>query len=122
MKLTHLFLILISSAIAAFASEKNCGCACCKGKEVCCCHAEEAKADAGHPLRGVVTKVLEERKLVMIKHEEIPGVMKAMTMAFSVPEDVWAQLKPGVALTGRMHKADKGWKLTDVKIVDGAAK
>lgn len=122
MKLTRLFLILISSAIGAFASEKNCGCACCKGKEVCCCHAEEAKAEAGHPLKGVVTKVLEERKLVMIKHEEIPGVMKAMTMAFSVPDDVWAQLKPGVALTGRMHKADKGWKLTDVKIVDGAKK
>ena len=122
MKLTRLFLILISSAIAALASEKNCGCACCKGNEVCCCHAEEEKADAGHPLKGVVTKVLEERKLVMIKHEEIPGVMKAMTMAFSVPDDVWAQLKPGVALTGRMHKADKGWKLTDVKIVDGAAK
>lgn len=122
MKLTRLFLILIGSAVAAFASEKNCGCACCKGKEVCCCHAEEAKADAGHPLKGVVTKVLEERKLVMIKHEEIPGVMKAMTMAFSVPEETWAQLKPGVALTGRMHKSDKGWKLTDVKIVEGAAK
>lgn len=122
MKLTRLFLILIGSAVAAFASEKNCGCACCKGKEVCCCHAEEAKADAGHPLKGVVTKVLEERKLVMIKHEEIPGVMKAMTMAFSVPDDAWAQLKPGVALTARMHKAEKGWKLTDVKIVEAAAK
>lgn len=121
MKLTRLFLILIGSAVAAFASAKNCGCDCCKGKEVCCCHAEETPADAGHPLKGVVTKVLEDRKLVMVKHEEIPGFMKAMTMAFSVPDEVWPQLKPGVALTARLHKADKGWKLTDVKIVEGPA-
>lgn len=121
MKLIRFISLLLSLTTAAWASEKNCGCACCKGKEVCCCHAEEAKADVGHPLKGVVTKVLEERKLVMVKHEEIPGVMKAMTMAFSVPVDVWAQLKPGVALTARMHKAEKGWKLTDVKVIEGAA-
>lgn len=121
MKLTRLFLLLIGSAVAVFASDKNCGCACCKGKEVCCCHADEAKVDAGHPLKGVVTSLLTERKLVMIKHEEIPGVMKAMTMAFSVPDDVWPQLKPGVALTAKMHKADKGWALTDVKVVEPAA-
>jgi Cu/Ag efflux protein CusF len=122
MKLIRFISLLLSLTTAAWASEKNCGCACCKGKEVCCCHADEAAAakDEGHALKGVVTKVLEERKLVMIKHEEIPGFMKAMTMAFSVPEEVWPQLKPGVALAGRMHKGEKGWKLTDVKIVTGA--
>lgn len=123
MKLIRFISLLLSLTTAAWASEKNCGCACCKGKEVCCCHADEAAAakDEGHALKGVVTKVLEERKLVMIKHEEIPGFMKAMTMAFSVPDEVWPQLKPGVALTGRMHKGEKGWKLTDVKVLDGAA-
>jgi len=123
MKLIRFFTILLSLTTAAWASEKNCGCACCKGKEVCCCNADKAELaqDEGHALKGVVTKVLEERKLVMIKHEEIPGFMKAMTMAFSVPDEVWPQLKPGVALTGRMHKAEKGWKLTDVKVVAGEA-
>jgi Cu/Ag efflux protein CusF len=122
MKLIRFLSLLLSLTTAVWASEKNCGCACCKGKEVCCCNAEKVgpAKDEGHALKGVVTKVLEDRHLVMIKHEEIPGVMKAMTMAFSVPDDVWPQLKPGVALTGRMHKGEKSWKLTDVKIVDRA--
>ena len=120
MKPIRFLTLLLSLTTAAWASEKNCGCACCKGKEVCCCNADKAEPamEAGHPLKGVVTSLLTERKLVMIKHEEIPGVMKAMTMAFSVPDEVWPQLKPGVALTGRMHKAEKGWKLTDVKILE----
>jgi Cu/Ag efflux protein CusF len=121
MKLIRFLTILLSLTTAAWASEKNCGCACCKGKEVCCCHEEKTAAEPGHPLRGVVTRVLEDRRLVMIKHEEIPGFMKAMTMAFSVPDEVYPLLQPGVALTARMHRTDRGWKLDQVKLLDGKA-
>jgi hypothetical protein len=35
-----------------------------------------------HPLRGVITAVHAERSALMVKHEQIPGVMRAMTMLF----------------------------------------
>ena len=49
-----------------------------------------------YPARGVVEDVLAERYEVLVAHEEIPGVMPAMTMSFGVrnPELI-RRLKPG---------------------------
>ncbi len=77
-----------------------------------------AAEDPGRPLRGVVTQVLTEKKLVLIKHEEIPGFMRAMTMAFSVPEDVWPQLTPGTHLTAILHGSRGQWRLTGVQLTN----
>jgi Cu/Ag efflux protein CusF len=73
---------------------------------------------SGHPLRGVVTRVIEERKLVMVQHEEIPGFMRAMTMAFSVPDSVWPQLRPGTHLTATLQGSRGQWRLEDVQLTD----
>ena len=62
-------------------------------------------AETGHPLRGVVTRVLAPEKLVLVQHEEIPGFMGAMTMAFRVPDAVWPQLTPGTRLTATLLAA-----------------
>ncbi|MCC6414451.1 MAG: copper-binding protein, partial [Opitutaceae bacterium] len=75
-------------------------------------------ADEGHPLRGVVTRILEDRKLVLVKHEEIPGFMRAMTMAFSVPEADWPKLESGVYLTATLHGGRGDWRLRDIVITD----
>jgi Cu/Ag efflux protein CusF len=80
--------------------------------------AEKSAATAGHPLRGVVTSVLADKKLVMVKHEEIPGFMKAMTMAFIVPAEIYPALTPGTRLAAILlpRQAD-GWHLESVRLL-----
>lgn len=75
-------------------------------------------AETGHALRGEVTRVLEERKLVMVRHEEIPGFMKAMTMAFTVPDTDWPKLTPGTFLTATMYGSRGKWRIEDIAITD----
>lgn len=77
-----------------------------------------AATEAGYPLRGVVTRVLVDQKLVMVKHEEIPGFMRAMTMAFSVDDAVFPQLTPGTHLTATLHGSRGRWRLEGVQLTD----
>lgn len=104
---------------AAEAGKKNCGCACCKGKDVCCCNVssdDTATSAAGHPLKGVVIDVMADKKSVLVKHEEIPGVMKAMTMLLRVDEATLTAVKKGDAITARMTSEDGTWWLREVKV------
>jgi protein SCO1/2 len=50
-----------------------------------------------YPFKGVITKVDPARVLITVDHEEIPGYMSAMTMAFPIRDDpkVIAFLRPG---------------------------
>ncbi len=50
------------------------------------------EAPDGHPGQGVVRSVDVSARQVTIKHQDIPGFMKAMTMTF--------ELAPGLALDG----------------------
>jgi Cu/Ag efflux protein CusF len=113
-------LLALVAPLAVFAAEKNCGCGCCKGKEVCCCHGDDAAAktpDAAkrHPLRGVITALDAERSALMVKHEEIPGVMPAMTMLFKVDAATLKAAKKGQAITAQMSREGDDWWLHDVK-------
>ena len=57
-----------------------------------------------YPLKGVVTKVDPARAQVTVQHEEIPGYMSAMTMAFPIRDDpkVIAFLRPGDRIEARL--------------------
>ncbi len=68
-----------------------------------------------HPLRGVITAVLPAQSAFMIKHEAIPGVMRAMTMMFKVDEATLKVFKTGDAITGLMSRQDRYWILEEVK-------
>ena len=68
-----------------------------------------------HPLRGVITSVVADKSAFMVKHEEIPGVMRAMTMMFKVDETTFKAFKVGDALTGLMSRQGNTWVLEDVK-------
>lgn len=85
--------------------------------------AETKSADAikRHPLKGVVTGILAEKSSLIVKHEEIPGVMRAMTMAFKVDEATLKAAKEGQAITGMMSRQGNAWVLENVKVV-GAKK
>jgi Cu/Ag efflux protein CusF len=121
-------------AAAEKTADKNCGCACCKGKAVCCCNTEAATpaspAPAANPsapaaapeikryaLRGVVVAVDADKSALRVKHEEIPGFMRAMTMQFKVDAPTLAAAKVGVTLTGQMSRQGKDWVLEAVKFL-----
>lgn len=108
-----LFAIVLTITAHAACS---CGGSCaCSDSQSCAC----AKPDeVGHPLRGVVTRRLEDKQLVLIRHEAIPGFMPAMTMAFSVPEEAWPLLQPDVHLTATMQGERGDWRLTNVVLTD----
>jgi len=62
-------------------------------------------------VKGVVEEIKPGRKVVVVKHEEIPGYMEAMTMPFDVkdPRDL-ALVKPGDKILFRMLVTkEEGW-------------
>ena len=71
--------------------------------------AEETPRE--YSVRGVVRRVEPERRSVVVKHEEIPGFMPAMTMPFDVKEPKELNgLKPGDQISFRMLvTTNDGW-------------
>jgi Cu/Ag efflux protein CusF len=86
-------------------------------------HPGHAKAEASkteaklHPLTGVVVDVLADQESLLVKHDEIPGVMRAMTMMFRVDADVLTKVKKGDAIKAKMGRDESGkWILRDVAV------
>ncbi|MET0262553.1 MAG: hypothetical protein ABW223_06630 [Rariglobus sp.] len=83
---------------------------------------ETKDAPKRHPLRGVIVNVLPEQSALLVKHEEIPGVMKAMTMLLKVNADTLKSpaATKGTAITGFLLRKTDGWWLEDVRRADSA--
>ncbi len=79
----------------------------------------EKDAPARHPLKGVVVDVLADKSALLVKHEEIPGVMKAMTMLLKVDEAALKAFKKGDAITGQLTGKPDGWWLEAVAVLAG---
>lgn len=62
-------------------------------------------------VRGVVRKINADRAQLVVKHEEIPGYMAAMTMPFDVrPTNEMSKVKPGDRIAFRMLvTTNDGW-------------
>ena len=61
---------------------------------------------------GEVREVDLERRQVVVAHEEIPGLMSAMTMSFDVPDaDLLAQLAPGQHIDFDLEVTDKSFRI-----------
>lgn len=67
-------------------------------------------------LRGEVVAVLASRGGLLVKHEDVPGVMKAMTMLLKVDEATLAAAKKGDAITGLLVRKDDGWWIDKAKL------
>jgi mono/diheme cytochrome c family protein/Cu/Ag efflux protein CusF len=77
----------------------------------------KAEAPADVPkLTGVIQDVLPERSSLVIKHEEIPGVMRAMTMAFRVDAATLQAAQKGQAITGDFSSSGMNFTLSNVKL------
>ena len=88
-----------------------------------CCPApaaQTATAPVGHPLRGVIVAVLPEKSALLVKHEEIPGVMSAMTMLLKVDAATLAAAKKDQAITATLVRQEDGWWLREVKAAPAA--
>lgn len=78
--------------------------------------AETAKpaTEQGHPLRGVIVDVLSARQALLVHHEEIPGVMREMTMLLKVDAPTLAAAQKGAAITATLVRKTDGWWLENV--------
>ena len=78
--------------------------------------AASAKAEPQrHPLKGVIVDVLAAQSALVVKHDEIPGYMMAMTMAFKVDAAALQAAGQGQAITGMLVERPDGLWLEDMK-------
>ncbi|MGL4398964.1 MAG: SCO family protein [Luteolibacter sp.] len=78
-------------------------------------HAEEAR---DFTVRGVVRETRPAKSQLIVKHEEIPGYMDAMTMPFQVRDPkILESVKAGDAITFQLHVTEEDHWIDGVKIV-----
>jgi uncharacterized GH25 family protein len=70
-----------------------------------------APTPASHPVRGVIVSLLPDQSALLVKHEEVPGVMRAMTMLFKVEPAALTRFKTGDAIRALMSRRPDGWWL-----------
>lgn len=93
-------------AIATAESLEDCGC-------------DTDEAESGHALRGVIQDKLPDREALLVAHEEIPGVMMAMTMMFQVDPRVLPLVKKGQTILGQIeHREDGKWWLFNIELTE----
>ena len=93
------------------------------------CSRESATEPAGkpgdkgrYPLTGEVLRVEAERKVLVVRHDEIKGYMPAMTMEFAVGAGDLAVMKPGLKIRAEMVAVQEGdYRLEKIWPTDGVA-
>jgi Cu/Ag efflux protein CusF len=106
MKPKLLLWIVLAAPLASVAADKPAS------------DAKAADTVKRHPLKGVITGILAEKSALLIKHEEVPGVMRAMTMMFKVDAATLKSAREGQAITGLMSRQGDSWVLENVKLMD----
>lgn len=126
---TSLALVSILGAFSFAASNALAHCGSCgvggeeKAEHSCAVSCEsECCEESGNALTGEVVNIKADRHMVVVKHDEIEGVMAAMTMGFAVPEDFdLSTLKKGDHITARMVSDDNGYMIKFITVVDPKA-
>lgn len=85
--------------------------------------ASKAEETRDFTVRGVVREARPAKSQLVVKHEEIPGYMDAMTMPFQVRDPkILEGVKAGDAITFQLHVTDKDHWIDGVKIVGAGEK
>ena len=72
--------------------------------------------DGGYDIKGKVTALAPAKPAVTLDHEDVPGLMKAMTMEFRVEDaKLLDALKVGDAVQGRLKKTESGLVITKLE-------
>jgi Cu/Ag efflux protein CusF len=83
---------------------------------------KECCAESGHALVGEVVSIDMEKRMVMVKHEEIPGFMGAMTMGCSVPETYDLEnLTTGCRITARVIRDNDQFLIKLIEVTEPSA-
>jgi protein SCO1/2 len=81
-----------------------------------------APQEKRYPLTGEVVSVDAARKVLVVQHDAIPGLMPAMVMEFSVSAGDVAAAKPGERIRAELIPSEKGnWRLEKIWPSDKAA-
>lgn len=79
-------------------------------------------AEKIYEVSGVIRESLDNAHRLRIAHEEIPGVMPAMTMAFKIADPIDAAgLKPGDRVRFKLHTGNSDWFATNFAVIGGEA-
>jgi protein SCO1/2 len=73
-----------------------------------------------HPLRGEIVRLNSTRRTLLVRHEEIPGYMPAMTMEFTAPAADFTALREGQLLSATMIEAAPGQFRLEQLIIQSA--
>lgn len=77
---------------------------------------EPQSPPARHPIKGVIVAVRADKQALLVKHEEIPGVMRAMTMLLKTDPTTIGRVAKGQAITGLLSRRDDGWWIESIKV------
>ena len=84
--------------------------------------APESAKPKSYALTGEVLSVHPERNVLVVRHDNIPGLMPAMTMEFIVSAGDVAVAKPGQKIRAQLVPAEKGdWHLEQIWPDDASA-
>lgn len=96
------------------------GLACLLGSALGCDRGEGGPGV--YPARGIVEDVDVESRQVLIDHEDVVGLMPAMTMNFAVPdEDVLARLAAGQEIEFSLRFTGRSYEVEDFAVVGEAS-
>jgi protein SCO1/2 len=77
--------------------------------------ADPAASEKRYPLTGQVMSVDAAKKVLVVQHDDIPGLMPAMTMEFSVSASDAAAAKPGERIRAELIPVKTGnWRLEKI--------
>ncbi len=80
---------------------------------------ESSRPAEVYDLRGEVVRLIPEDQIAVVKHEDVEGWMKAMTMEFPVKEKAdFEKLKEGVVFDAKVHVQDLDYWLAGIKVVE----
>lgn len=86
--------------------------------EDCGCDPSTASAVQSYPIRGRIITPMPERGTLLVRHSEVPGVMRAMTMEFKVSAETLAAAPEGRDILARIERrADGSWWLIDLRLL-----
>jgi protein SCO1/2 len=87
-----------------------------------CDSANRAEKLHRYEATGIVEDVEPEHRTVLVDHEEVPGLMPAMTMSFDVPDDaVLAKLAPGQRIAFTLEVRDRSFRIVRAEVLEEKA-
>lgn len=78
------------------------------------CSAPSEDAEPGYPLTGEIIEVVPERNVLVVRHDEIPDYMPAMTMEFEVSAGDLANAAAGQQIRARMIPMEGTFRLEQI--------